>query len=1811
MGKSTRDPLNILSEDTETSDPLGILSQPVKKKDGTTDSPSGTVSTSQQSQSQSTVQTPQVPPPVQKADALQKVIDLAIQQENRKQQGFSFPHPNSFGTVDIGDQTKLHIVDPNKQSANPNAPKNTVDRVRSGDVDAIVSVINEEKKEIATTKAKAAPKSSEDFNIGGTPPVMPDENIDQNKNAGAYYDKIQNELLNDGTKLIRKNIGQKINDDLKAGKQPFDDVVQRYGEKQRKALADIGVQDQAPGADVGGYYSDKMKLEDATDGKSGLAAQNKWSYTQQFKYKNEYSALTSSAQALSDKLDRLSENPIVKKYLDLGDDKDLKNDPNVKEFRDTMADYLRRYNSLKALPSRYPAIRHEMEKQAVIDAFAEDYVKSGNNVGENLKNLFMPQNLDTDTEVQAVKQYLEKQGIEMSEEKIRQYAKDAKIPSVLGSVSRGAVSVLAGVDQWLIRQIKDRGDAEVLNKVIDDKYIYKTPDALQVTKNFTLNNVLHTAGDGFGQFLGYVAGTEAAAGIGGLAGKAIAGSGKLLGSVPGVSEAVWEVPGLGRVLNVGSEFLAPSEVSAAASPMARVAAAGNRARTLAATYATGHASSWENAYQEAKQYSDDPKKWNEYAGVSAFLNGISELILPDVDVAKKVMATTGVKQLLRDGKLLVGKGDLTKAWLSELGKIVGQETLEEYVPLIGQTIAKQEIFNYQTSNADFMKQLWDTTVQTIISSTPMGVFGSHGVSASNYTKGTLYEVAQLPEKYNQVIDQLQDEGKLNQEQVDDRKKMINTLSSIHKSMPQADMKGNELSESDKVDLFAAMYAHDFYGAVVSQFPKLEPVYKEKMLEQQAIINSIMKGTYKPVDTHYEQAKNSEGKNAESKSENTKSENTQGEETFDDVLGFNPTPFADEQSANISENVPNLDQSTTVNGSEEVTQEKAEGTLQPSGNDNSDVSSQQQVAGSAEGVTQDDSGQGIRRDGAVQSNPINNGITENQNGQIQSVPENKTGEQPDQQPSESEGQGPAVEETLTPLQKNLQAARQAADRPLTMNERLAIVRKEMESKRSENKTLARKADKLTKGLRATQSDDPLLNRAIELANSEEVKGYTAETLRNAANNDQEKFRKYLSEIAEQALINNARYAANKTYGKELVDLAVQMYQAGSLKTNVSERTEPAERINQISEADSPAVMDKFEAWQNGKGQITRDEFIHALRKGWVNMLDYIQYAHENNLLSKEQKDIIEALMANPNAKQLLDVKIELHKNMAGRAIGMVPLFKQGKTMTGKNVYSIGDIMANESLLKSSDKALFDVIVHEFMHTITVKELEENAEFRHQISELMNEARKHHVPGKNSLVDYGLQNVHEFISTFYQSPSFRTFLGDVKLQEKSLFNRIIDFLARTFFGKQQQTAYNQLHRIITNYASTKESKDELVVTSRDMHSLNAGSNSHYTQLHDAMKIAQEYQRNGETSVSEFMNDRDLLSLFNVSDASEFTKEQRAELNKIFYMDPVRLQKSMGNLSKAISDGGDVTENLKKIREQNKKDQVDTEGINKPTVRAVYNEMTGVWTFIENGQKYNPGEEENNYVEQLRNWEPSAEGESWREGQKRDQKLDIDLPEEIYTKKAIKLGMSAARMQAFVLYGYQRFGAEGFLNMVKHLMGMQNNFNLESLNYFMARVQELNLYNRQVMNQINKDMLLLGSKTSSALSARRVMNESEGGMNEGQTQVFYNAFNEVGGDQVADALSESRQASASNDLEDVQEQYESGLSEQDADMQINEIKKEEDRKRRSQKKVPLNQVIAQQKYMLEQMKNTHNINAEKAEDALKGVVDAIKEKMKKVKC
>lgn len=739
--------------------------------------------------------------------------------------------------------------------------KNRKEKILKGDIASITDVVKKEKESIAKSKDQLRTP------IAGTVGAVQidEDEMRVSESERRRLEAYERDLTNDAVEAISTTVTKKFMESPKT-----DADRKALGNELRRALSQVGAdptynndamrlafsKTQLSGQKTGGAKNDYLPT-DILGGKegepsrpgvvikkqTGLNEDDKKRSVQEIDFKNEHTLLSSVNATLSAKLTELSDNEVVKRYMD-GDDQTraaLQDNPAVKQAVEAAQQIRNNIKEINGLAAKYPEVKEQINRQKVIDTFAQQMLLNKRIHSAipgdytNGLDLIVGERLDDDDEIQAVAK-----ATGLSEEEVRKHASAASIPSLLGVTLRSAGATVRGAEQYLNRLTMRPEVAGAVNQGIEED-LYRTPEAFKMKSgNYNTTTILHQAADGFGQFLGYALLTK---GLGGALGTASRVLGEAVAPLAESGAIAWNTPKLGRALNTASNWLgAESEIVNAGSVLDKVAKAGERARELAGVYASGYASSYESAYREGLEHSDDPAKVESYARDVAFLNGISELILPDIDIAKKALAMTGMKQLLREGKTGLTQGDLVKEFFIRMGDTVGKEVLEEYVPMLGQILDKTRLFNYQTSGNEFLQELWNTTTQTAVSTIPMALLGGGASSSSHFTKSLMFEVGKTPEQYFARIDDLADRGELSEAQVHDRKKMVGTMADIVKVLPSYNNAGEELSEPQRVELSAQIFQQRYNSDLKTKTDKsLHKGYDDKIDQAQAVINRIMNG----------------------------------------------------------------------------------------------------------------------------------------------------------------------------------------------------------------------------------------------------------------------------------------------------------------------------------------------------------------------------------------------------------------------------------------------------------------------------------------------------------------------------------------------------------------------------------------------------------------------------------------------------------------------------------------------------------------------------------------------------------------------------------------------------------------------------------------------------------------------------------------------------------------------------------------------------------------------------------------------------------
>lgn len=291
--------------------------------------------------------------------------------------------------------------------------------------------------------------------------------------------------------------------------------------------------------------------------------------------------------------------------------------------------------------------------------------------------------------------------------------------------------------------------------------------------------------------------------------------------VSGVGSAVGQMAvyagmagGIGRAFGAVSEAgamgaLGGTELAAFknAASIADITAKATRFGELFGTVASGYAMSYDNYYQAAQAYTTDEATLHKSAATNAFIEGMSELILPDVDIVK---AMRGNKNLFSVFNKIITKdgGQLTKDGLRQyLGyalktvDVAHKEALEEYIVEPATAISDKAILNKDFDWGSVNQAGLRDYVTMFISTLPTGIGAGMG-STSQLKKESLFEAGNEPSTYIAKVQDLVDKKRLSQDKANTVIQNVNTMAEIVRGIPRVDQNGIPYSVEQKIELAA-------------------------------------------------------------------------------------------------------------------------------------------------------------------------------------------------------------------------------------------------------------------------------------------------------------------------------------------------------------------------------------------------------------------------------------------------------------------------------------------------------------------------------------------------------------------------------------------------------------------------------------------------------------------------------------------------------------------------------------------------------------------------------------------------------------------------------------------------------------------------------------------------------------------------------------------------------------------------------------------------------------------------------------------------
>jgi hypothetical protein len=842
--------------------------QALKKKEGATpettgeDSSTGTESTSPSTSQSSPLnyqrQIPKTEPlsantrntetPYQPLKpALDQIADLAKKQQ---QEDDLFSFPNSLPGV---------VQQPGMQQ--PVIQKSVVNDVMAGNPDAITKVINRQqddlKKQIADIDAKYKPTGDITSSYDQFPQHQAElDDIRQKQKEliktgvdaldKTYADKFT--TAQDQSPAIQSAMGAELRKQkAKIGADPtYADqelIVTKPNSPQfeKKQPINLGIllpQMQTAGETQKDRIAILAKKANQVIDKSGVQVEK---VKQNYDFTNRANILNAAADQKRQQVDDLMADPKVQQYLDATDEEKqkLQNDPTVQQaiqFHKELSDL----NQQRVdLINQYPEVKAEQKSQQVASGFA-DYIRRARK-GEfgsaeqalSQRGLLEGTKLNDDYEIKRVAELSDG---ELTEDDVRKYADQANIPSYLGLTLRGFGDVVKETEQGLNRLTLPKRDADIQNAMIEDAK-YHTPEALQLsTKNINPDTILSTMFSTTGQIAAY--------GLEGYLG------GELIGAGTGLTRAASLAKEDLATINWAEQTMPSNKL---ADLMVKMGAADNevdalgqiinatsRAKNISGTFSSMYATSYENAYQQASKLTDDESKRNKYASEMATANGLAMTILNPANLASKAVSGLSREQAVMNfikSDVPISSTSVLKDRLAEIAKTTGLGATQALIPVIAETMAKSDIFNYHTSSSEFFNQALNASMNMAIGILPLGVLGASKTPSSDYVKSSLFQAGDQPELVKSTIRDAFTKGEINDVEKNRQISVVNTLTDLVNRVPDKNNEGKVLSQPEKNEL---VY-RQLQNAALDKKAEgaLKGHYEKEIKENDKVVNDIM------------------------------------------------------------------------------------------------------------------------------------------------------------------------------------------------------------------------------------------------------------------------------------------------------------------------------------------------------------------------------------------------------------------------------------------------------------------------------------------------------------------------------------------------------------------------------------------------------------------------------------------------------------------------------------------------------------------------------------------------------------------------------------------------------------------------------------------------------------------------------------------------------------------------------------------------------------------------------------------------------------
>ena len=723
-------------------------------------------------------------------------------------------------------------------------------RIMSGDTDEMVRTLKKERELLKARKEAPAPHVAPVSTVTplmALPAAQTFHDGSESFDPEAELDDVRDAVA----KKIKKESADKL---LELRGNQLLDAAPEIGEKMRSKLSDIGADNV--------FHDEKGRADYALRNDyalGGLIRVPKGRDSEEFKYNSAAKVLDEAIKNQVSQLDKMEKDFKVNKFIHGTPEERvlLDDDPTVVDFKSKVDRLEFLVENTKELSRKFPSVKYQQDKQLIADAYAErlNHRNQGTNVVglggvRQLKQIFLGDHPGDDDVAAIAKQ------LGMNEDAVRSHIEmdKVKLPSYLGRAWLSATGVAQSAGQGIVRTaMDDKAEASIINRQIEETK-YQTPD--RYSEKYSSDWIFDKMSNGLGQFVGFVAtGSVAAAPLKGAAG--------LLGraAVAG-SEAA--AAGAGRVVAGVSEEAAASEIVAGAQRAAANVAAGassaaarttlsavnNRigeylmkAANSGSTLGTGYYSSYNDAYNYAATQTDNEADRHRYAQGVGFANGVSELILNDIDLAEKMLkgvSPATILERMAAKKTAFTTGDVFLARIGEFAKVMGYESAEELVPYFTELVLKNNMFGVKTSTAEVLKGAFDTVVETAISTVPMaGLSLRSSVPTSQLTRTAIYEGSKNADHYRELFKNRFETGKSDEKEMNQRIQLVNTLDNIRQSIP-AEVDGAQISEEKKIDLTSLMLQQRQLAAEMETKSKVfHPIYTQKIAAIEDQINTIL------------------------------------------------------------------------------------------------------------------------------------------------------------------------------------------------------------------------------------------------------------------------------------------------------------------------------------------------------------------------------------------------------------------------------------------------------------------------------------------------------------------------------------------------------------------------------------------------------------------------------------------------------------------------------------------------------------------------------------------------------------------------------------------------------------------------------------------------------------------------------------------------------------------------------------------------------------------------------------------------------------